>query len=119
MVSSGKIARMLWKGCCTVLVKAYETNEDTGVSEEMEIPVFEDEPCHLSFGSSPPSTDGSGANYASQTIKLFIGSALDIPKGSKIVVTQNGVTASYSSSGAPKRYSGHQEIELKEFKGWA
>ena len=119
MVGHGAALRKLWKGRCTVYVFGYTTNEANGRSEEGEKPIVADEPCRVSFGSSPAATDGAGANTAPQGIKLFISSALTIPPGSKLTVTQNGRTESYSSSGKPKVYSTHQEIELTEFKGWA
>ena len=54
-----------------------------------------------------------------QSITLFIDRAVTVPEGSKITVTQNGVTGVYEKSGKPAIYSTHQEIPLELFKGWA
>jgi len=45
--------------------------------------------------------------------------SVDIPEGSKITVTQNGVTHDYERSGKPAVYSCHQEVPLELFKEWA
>lgn len=115
----GAALRLLWKGRCTVYTYGYTTDEGTGVSVKRETAVVEDEPCRVSFSSSPPASDGAGANSASQTITLFISSSVDIPPGSKLVITQNGSVETYAASGRPKVYSTHQEIQLTEFRGWA
>ena len=54
-----------------------------------------------------------------QSVTLYIDPSVDIPEGSKITVTQNGVTRDYERSGRPAVYSCHQEIPLELFKGWA
>ena len=44
---------------------------------------------------------------------------LDIPAGSKIVVTQEGRTNEYQKSGEPAVYSFHQEVMLVPFERYA
>ena len=51
--------------------------------------------------------------------KLFISPEVEIKPGSKIVVTQNGVTTEFSNSGKPAIYTNHQEIMLKLFEDYA
>lgn len=55
----------------------------------------------------------------SQGTKLFTVPEIQIKPGSKIIVTQNGVTTVYSSSGVPAVYPTHQEVILELFEGWA
>lgn len=114
----------LYSGTCTVTATTPTFDESTKQTTNTETTLFADQPCRLSFISAPPSdklvsfshnlihSDTPRAHFANQQIKLFIDPALDIPPGSKISVTQNGVTSLFKSSGHPAVYSSHQEIEL-------
>ena len=83
-----------------------------------DVDVLYDQPCRLSFSSSPAATDGNVAEV-NQTVKLFCSPDITVKEGSKIVVTQNGVTTEYKQSGTPALYETHQEIILELFRGWA
>lgn len=114
----------LYSGRCSVSVSVPAFDEITKQTTNTETTLFSNQPCRLSFISAPPSdklvsfshnlihSDTPRAHFANQQIKLFIDPALDIPPGSKISVTQNGVTSLFKSSGHPAVYSSHQEIEL-------
>lgn len=114
----------LYSGTCTVTVSVPAFDEITKQTTNTYTTLFADQPCRLSFISAPPSdkfvttsqtlihSDTPRAHYVDQQIKLFIDPSLHIPPGSKISVTQNGVTSLFKSSGAPAVYSSHQEIEL-------
>ena len=114
----------LYSGICTVTATTPTFDESTKQTTHTETTLFTNQPCRLSFISATPSdklvsfshnlihTDTPRAHLADQQIKLFIDPALDIPPGSKISVTQNGLTQYFKSSGAPAVYSSHQEIEL-------
>lgn len=54
-----------------------------------------------------------------QSVTLYIDPSVDIPEGSKVTVTQNGVTRDYERGGTPAVYTTHQEIPLELFEGWA
>ena len=54
-----------------------------------------------------------------QRVVLYIDPSVDIPEGSKITVTQNGMTRDYERSGKSAVYSCHQEVPLELFKEWA
>ena len=95
--------------------KVTKSNHTTGFSD---VEVIVDQPCRLSFSSSPSATNGDVAEI-NQTVKLFFAPEIKVKEGSKITVTQNGVTTAYKQSGTPAVYSGHQEILLELFKGWA
>ena len=95
--------------------KVTKPNHTTGFTD---VVVIENQPCRLSFSSNPPATDGS-ATEINQTVKLFFAPEIKVKEGSKITVTQNGVTTEYKQSGTPSVYNGHQEIILELFKGWA
>ena len=114
----------LYSGTCTVTATTPTFDESTKQTTHTETTLFTNQPCRLSFISAPPSdklvsfsnnlihSDTPRAHFVDQQIKLFIDPALDIPPGSKISVTQNGLTQYFKSSGAPAVYSSHQEIEL-------
>lgn len=114
----------LYSGTCTVTATTPTFDEITKQTTNTETTLFADQPCRLSFISAPPSdklvsfshnlihSDTPRAHFANQQIKLFIDPSLDIPPGSKISVTQNGLTQYFKSSGVPAVYSSHQELEL-------
>lgn len=114
----------LYSGTCTVTATTPTFDESTKQTTNTETILFTNKPCRLSFISAPPSdklvsfsnnlihSDTPRAHFVDQQIKLFIDPSLDIPPGSKISVTQNGLTQYFKSSGAPAVYSSHQEIEL-------
>ena len=112
--------KSLWRGKCTVTVRNNDTtDESTGRVVVGEVDTYTDEPCRISFDTvNATQTENNAANIV-QSITLFIDRAVVIPEGSKITVTQNGVTAVYEKSGKPAVYSTHQEIPLEIFKGWA
>lgn len=83
-----------------------------------DVVVILDQPCRLSFSSSPATADGDVPAIA-QTVKLFFAPDIAIKEGSKITVTQNGVTTEYKQSGTTAVYSTHNEVILELFKGWA
>lgn len=95
--------------------KVTKPNHTTGFSD---VEVLVDQPCRLSFSSIPTASDGDVAEI-NQTVKLFFAPEIEIKEGSKITVTQNGVSTAYKQSGTPAVYSTHKEILLELFKGWA
>ena len=95
--------------------KITKPNHTTGFSD---VDVLVDQPCRLSFSSSPSVRDGDVPEI-SQTVKLFFAPEVTVKEGSKITVTQNGVTTEYKQSGVPAVYQTHKEIILELFKGWA
>ena len=112
--------KSLWRGKCTVTVRNNDTtDENTGRVVVGEVDTYTDEPCRISFDTVNATQPENNAANIIQSITLFIDREVVIPEGSKITVTQNGVTAVYEKSGKPAVYSTHQEIPLEIFKGWA
>ena len=95
--------------------KIVKPNHSTGFAD---VDVLVDQPCRLSFSSNPSTTDGDIAGIK-QTVKLFFAPEITVKEGSKITVTQNGVTYEYKQSGTAAVYDTHKEIILELFKGWA
>lgn len=112
--------KSLWRGKCTVTVRNNDTtDENTGRVAIGEVDTYTDEPCRISFDTVNATQPENNAANIVQSITLYIDREVVIPEGSKITVTQNGVTAVYEKSGKPAVYSTHQEIPLEIFKGWA
>lgn len=109
----------LYDGICTVYEKRAVFDPETKVTRSEETAVFEEEPCRLSFSNSPAAADANPAAAVSQTVKLFLAPEKEVKPGSKIVVTQNGITESYAQSGRAAVYPSHQEITLELWKGYA
>ena len=114
-----KAFESMYEGTCTVYTGQKSKDPDTGETVFTETAIITDAPCRLSFSSFPATNIVSNAPVLGQATKLFISPGVTIPPGSKLVVTQNGITHTYSNSGEPARYVTHQEINLELFKGWA
>lgn len=111
--------RSLWTGRCTVSVNQPITSESSGRAKKGPTDLITDEPCRISFNTIEPTVLSDQAHKKTQIITLFCRQDLQIPPGSKITVTQNGVTGVYQKSGVPAVYTVHQEIPLELWKGWA
>lgn len=114
-----KAIKSLWNGFCTVTVRKSITDAHTGRAVTSEVDTCTDEPCRITFDTVSTTELSSNAAKSVQRITLFVDRKVDIPPGSKITVTQNGVTGEYERSGIPAVYSVHKEIPLALFEGWA
>lgn len=119
MVIQEKALKLLWKDTCSVFIQSKKTNETTKRTEFEEIPLYENQPCKLSFETLTSTTETDHAPSVSQGAKLFVSNELFIPAGSKIVITRKNTTFSYKQSGEPGVFTYHQEIPLELFDGWA
>ncbi|MGE7916322.1 hypothetical protein [Lysinibacillus xylanilyticus] len=114
-----KAVESLYKGLCTVKVWREVEDPVTHATTHKGIPLFTDQKCKLSFEKQTSTTPTGGPALIAQTTKLFIAPELDIPTGSKIIVTQYGKTAEYARSGKPAVYMDHQELMLEAFERYA
>jgi len=119
MVNRRKAIESLYTGICTITEYQEVRDETTKKTKHEPVDVLINQPCKLSFSKIANAHQGEIASAVTQTVKLFIAPEIVIKPGSKITVTQNGVTTEYQSSGEPARYSSHQEVMLELFKGWA
>lgn len=94
-------------------------DEKTKLTNYQDVTIIENQPCHLSFETLKSAFQSESAAVVTQTIKLFVSPDVVIKPGSKITVTQAGVTTDYTCSGIPAVYETHQEIILELFKRWA
>lgn len=109
----------MYEGLCTIVEYRVVRDEKTKLSEEKEVVVAEGLPCRLSFEKLDAAFRTEAATAVSQGIKLFLSPEIKVSSGSKIIVTQNGMTGEYSASSVPAMYPTHQEIILGLFRGWA
>jgi hypothetical protein len=108
-----------YDGVCTVTEHQKVKNERSKVTEFVDVVVLSDQPCHLSFETIAKNQESESASNVTQTTKLFIAPELTIKAGSKITVTQCGITTDYTHSGVPAVYDTHQEIILDLFEKWS
>ena len=114
-----KAIESLYKGSCDIIEYDDVFDKRTKITDKAEAVVLTNQPCRLSFRIIKNAVESDVQTGVSQLAKLFISPDINIKPGSKIIVTQNGVTTEYAFSGKPAVYSGHQEIMLDLFKGWA
>ncbi len=117
-VSARKAVESRYDGVCTIIEhqKVPKANKSTGFDDVI---VAENLPCRLSFKTKANTDKNEIASSVSQIIEVFLNPEITIKTGSKLIITQNGVTTEYKSSGQPAVYSTHQEIILELFKEWA
>lgn len=118
-VAYKKAVQRLWDGRAVIVVRNGVLNPATGRTEPVEQILAENVPCRISYKIVEAAVSEEDAARLLQTVTLFIDSALDIPPGAKITVTQKGVSRDYERSGKAAVYSVHQEIPLKLWKEWA
>lgn len=108
----------LYEDTCSITEYKETIDEATKLSQWKEETVLFDEPCKLSFESSPSSQSDGTVTAISQSIKLFLAPEVTVHPGSKISVTHQGNTVDYANSGVSAVYPTHQELLLTLFDGW-
>lgn len=118
-IAARKALESTYEGVATVVEHQKVKDKSTKLTSHEDVVVLEGQPCRLSFTSIAAVVQGETAASAKQTVKLFISPDILIKPGSKITITQSGMTADYTYSGVPAVYETHQEIVLELFKEWA
>lgn len=108
-----KAIESLYKGRCIITNSQKVVDPRTHRTSFDDVVIVENEPCRLSFSSVAEADSDDGVATVAQVVKLFLRPELIVLAGSKIEVTQNGVTTRYKASGQPAVYSNHQEVILK------
>ena len=114
-----KAVQGLWDGKAAITVREGELNPANGRTEQVERVTASDLPCRISHTTVKTTEPSEEAAVVAQAVTLYIDPSVDIPEGSKITVTQNGVTRDYERSGTPAVYTVHQEMPLALWEGWA
>lgn len=117
MVDAWKQARKAiesrYEGLCDILEKRKVKDEVTKATVLRDTAVLSNQPCRLSYSGSGTANQTDTVSNIEQTIKLFIAPEIKITPGSKLRITQNGITTDYISSGVPAVYETHQEVSLE------
>lgn len=108
-----------WDGKATITVREGVLNPANGRTEPVERVTVEAAACRISHVTVKSTEPSEEAAVVAQTVTLYIDPSVDIPEGSKVTITQDGVTRDYERSGKPAVYSCHQEVPLELFKEWA
>ena len=118
MVKARKAVESLYDGICTIseYQKIKKENMSTGFAE---VVVVENQPCRMSYKTVNSTNQTDTASAVTQAIVVYLSPDILVKPGSKLTITQNGVTTAYKNSGEPAVYSTHQEIPLELFKGWS
>lgn len=106
-------------GTLTVTETKKARDENSKLTKIEPVVVLENQPCRLSFEALKAAVQSESAASVTQITKLFVSPDVLIKAGSKITVTQDGVTTDYTCSGVPAMYPTHQEIILELFERWA
>jgi len=107
------IIESLYTGICDIYEYQKDTDPVSKITKNIETEVCINKKCRVSYKTISSSEQTDTTDNISQVIKLFIDPNLNVKPGSKIIVTQNGRSTSYISSGQPAIYTNHQEIILK------
>ena len=116
-----KALERMWKDRCSIYVQTEKIDPNTNLTDFQETPLFEDQPCKLSF-EKITSTDENHVAAVAQAVKLFLSPDVAIPAGCKIVVKRfNQLEREFvfSQSGEAAPFTNHQEITLALWEGWA
>lgn len=109
----------LYCGTMDVIERRGVKDENTKITAFEEVIIMENIPCRISFSGFPENEQSVGAAEKSQSIRLFCAPDIDIPEGSKIAISQHGVTQNYMRSGTAAVYKHHREYNLVLFERWA
>lgn len=106
-------------GSLTVREMQKVKDEWSKLTKQKEVVTLENQPCRLSFETLQSAVQTSSEATVAQVTKLFLSPDVEVKPGSKLTVTQDGVTTDYTRSGVPAVYPTHQEIILELFKEYA
>lgn len=106
-------------GVVTVTERQKVKDNQTKLTKTEDVVVLENQPCRLSFEKLQAVAQSDAAAAVAQSVKLFVSPDVSIKAGSKLTVTQDGVTVDYTRSSVSAVYPTHQEIMLELFKGYA
>lgn len=118
MVAVRQAIEPMYIGTCTITEhqKVQKPNKSTGFQD---VVILENQACKLSFEKITNTNQTETAALVVQTAKVLIAPEIIIKPGSKLTITQNGVTTEFKNSGEPAMFGSHQEIILELFKGWS
>lgn len=117
MVIHRKAIEKLYDSVCTVII-SQEYEKPNGATAFHNVVLVENQPCRISQQSVTKANNNYVVSEIEKVINLYIAPELDIPAGSKILVTYNNVTTEYKNTGVPAHYDTYQKIQLELVGRW-
>ncbi len=118
VVSTRKAIESTYIGLCTI-VEMQDIEDTNHITKEVEVVVYENLKCRLSFEGSGSAVGNGINNTVSLSVKLFIAPEVDIKAGAKVLVLQSGENFEFNRGGEPIKRDTHQEVELTLVRRWA
>ena len=102
----------MYESTCSVWQFSQVYDKATHSTKMKKVALFENVPCHVSYGISGAAKQTDTIAVIGQNITLYLPPEYVIPAGCEIIIEGQGRTTKYESSGEPAVYQSHQEISL-------
>ena len=102
----------MYESTCSVWQFSRVYDKATHSTKMKKIALFENIPCHVSYGISGAAKQTDTIAVIGQNITLYLPPEYAVPAGSEITIETQGRITKYESSGEPAVYQSHQEISL-------
>ena len=102
----------MYESTCSVWQFSRVYDKATHSTKMKKVALFENVPCHVSYGISGAAKQTDTIAVIGQNIILYLPPEYVVPAGSEIIIEGQGRTTKYESSGEPAVYQSHQEISL-------
>ena len=102
----------MYESTCSVWQFSRVYDKTTHSTKMKKVALFENVPCHVSYGISGAAKQTDTIAVIGQNITLYLPPEYAVPAGCEIIIEGQGRTTKYESSGEPAVYQSHQEISL-------
>ena len=102
----------MYESTCSVWQFSRVYDKATHSTKMKKVALFENIPCHVSYGISGAAKQTDTIAVIGQSITLYLPPEYAVPAGSEITIETQGRITKYESSGEPAVYQSHQEISL-------
>lgn len=102
----------MYESTCSVWQFSRVYDKATHSTKMKKVALFENVPCHVSYGISGAAKQTDTIAVIGQNITLYLPPEYAVPAGSEITIDTQGRITKYESSGEPAVYQSHQEISL-------
>ena len=102
----------MYESTCSVWQFSRVYDKATHSTKMKKVALFEDVPCHVSYGISGAAKQTDTIAVIGQNITLYLPPEYAVPAGCEIIIEGQERTTKYESSGEPAVYQSHQEISL-------
>lgn len=102
----------MYESTCSVWQFSRVYDKATHSTKMKKVALFENVPCHVSYGISGAAKQTDTIAVIGQNITLYLPPEYAVPAGCEIIIEGQGRTTKYESSGEPAVYQSHQEISL-------